>query len=51
MAETAAILARPEQKVHIPDPGASCVMADMAPAPLVETVITALNRGGRASSP
>jgi quinolinate synthase len=46
MAETAAILARPEQKVHIPDTGASCVMADMAPAPLVETVITALNREG-----
>lgn len=47
MAETAAILARPEQKVHIPDPGASCVMADMAPAPLVETVVTALNREDR----
>jgi quinolinate synthase len=47
MAETAAILARPEQKVHIPDSDASCVMAEMAPAPLVETVITALNQGGR----
>jgi quinolinate synthase len=47
MAETAAILARPEQKVHIPDINASCVMAEMAPAPLVETVIKALNQGGR----
>lgn len=47
MAETAAILARPEQKVHIPDINASCVMAEMAPAPLVEKVIAALNRDGR----
>jgi len=47
MAETAAILARPEQKVHIPDTTASCVMADMAPAPLAETVAAALNQGGR----
>ncbi len=46
MAETAAILARPEQKVHIPDPGASCVMAEMVPAPLAETVLNALNRDG-----
>ena len=46
MAETAAILARPGQKVHIPDTGASCVMAEMAPAPLVETVLTRLNRDG-----
>ncbi len=46
MAETAAILARPGQKVHIPDPGASCVMADMVPTLLAEKVITALNRDG-----
>ncbi len=46
MAETAAILARPGQKVHIPDPGASCVMADMVPTLLAEKVIAALNRDG-----
>ncbi len=46
MAETAAILARPEQKVHIPDPGASCVMANMVPTLLVEAVMTALTRTG-----
>lgn len=47
MAETAAILARPEQKVHIPDIDASCVMAEMAPSCLVETVLRRLNSGGR----
>jgi quinolinate synthase len=46
MAETAAILARPEQKVHIPDANASCVMAEMVPAPLAEEVLARLNRGG-----
>jgi quinolinate synthase len=46
MAETAAILAGPGQKVHIPDQEASCVMADMVPADLAETVVTALNRDG-----
>jgi len=46
MAETAAILARPEQKVHIPDPGASCVMAEMVPALLAEEVLSRLNRDG-----
>lgn len=46
MAETAAILARPEQRVHIPDLGASCVMADMVPAPLAEEVLSRLNRDG-----
>ena len=46
MAETAAILARPEQKVHIPDPGASCVMAEMVPALLAEEVLARLNRDG-----
>jgi quinolinate synthase len=47
MAETAAILAREGQRVHIPDSGASCVMAEMAPAPLVEAVLNRLNAGGR----
>lgn len=47
MAESAAILARPGQTVHIPDHGASCVMAEMVPALLAETVIRRLNSGGR----
>ena len=47
MAESAAILAGPEQKVFIPDPSASCVMAEMAPAPLAETVLTRLRAGGK----
>lgn len=46
MAETAAILARPGQKVHIPDSGASCVMADMVPAELAELVLRRLQSGG-----
>jgi len=46
MAETAAILARGEQKVHIPDVGASCVMAEMVPSLLAETVLSALQRDG-----
>lgn len=46
MAETAAILARPGQAVHIPDAGASCVMAEMAPDKLVEAVLTLLNSEG-----
>ncbi|MDO9632618.1 MAG: quinolinate synthase NadA, partial [Humidesulfovibrio sp.] len=32
MAESAAALARPGQKIHIPDASATCPMADMAPA-------------------
>ena len=46
MAETAAILARPGQKVHIPDAQASCVMAEMVPALLAEEVLARLNRNG-----
>ena len=30
MAESAAILRRPDQKIHIPDVNAACPMADMA---------------------
>ena len=47
MAESAAALARPGQKVHIPHPGATCPMADMAPASRVEDVLSALREDGR----
>jgi quinolinate synthase len=48
MAETAAILARPGQKVFIPDATAGCVMANMAPATLVGRVMDELSTlGGR----
>lgn len=46
MAESAAILARPDQKVHAPVPSAGCVMANMAPAPLLEAVLARLQRSG-----
>lgn len=46
MAETAAILARNGQKVHIPDTNASCVMADMVPALLAEAVLDRLQAEG-----
>ncbi|QGY41234.1 quinolinate synthase NadA [Pseudodesulfovibrio cashew] len=47
MAESAAILQRPDQKVFIPDTGASCPMADMAEAGRVETVLNLLGKSGR----
>ncbi|ACV68660.1 quinolinate synthase NadA [Desulfohalobium retbaense] len=47
MAETASILAQPEQQVYMPDHTASCVMADMAPAPLVSRILENLHREGR----
>lgn len=47
MAESAAVLAQPGQKVHIPDLQASCVMADTAPAGLVAAVLERLNESGR----
>jgi quinolinate synthase len=42
MAESAAIVRRDDQKVYIPDAGAGCVMANMAPAWLVDKVLTRL---------
>jgi len=39
MAETAAILAKPGQKVFIPEMNSRCVMSDMAPAWLVRHVL------------
>lgn len=47
MAETAAILAGPNQKVYAPDVSAGCVMANMAPAPLLETILNRLQSGGQ----
>jgi quinolinate synthase len=47
MAESAAALARPGQKVHIPHADATCPMADTAPAPRLREVLAALGGGGR----
>jgi quinolinate synthase len=47
MAESAAILAKPGQKVHIPDVHARCTMADMAPGRRVAQVLDTLIRRGR----
>ena len=47
MAESAAALARPGQKIHAPSADATCPMADMAPATRVEDVLNALREDGR----
>lgn len=47
MAETAAMLAAPGQRIHIPVREAACVMSEMAPAPLLETVLAKLRAAGR----
>lgn len=47
MAETAAMLAKPGQRVHIPARDAACVMSEMAPAPLVARVLDRLAETGR----
>lgn len=44
MAESAAILARPGQKVLIPDPVAGCPMADMIEADAAETILHRLDK-------
>lgn len=46
MAESAAIIASPDQHVYIPAPDAKCVMSEMAPAPLVENMLKRLGAGG-----
>lgn len=51
MAESAAALARAGQKIHIPHADATCPMADMAPAPRVESVLKELNAQGRKVTP
>ncbi|MEF2232067.1 MAG: quinolinate synthase NadA [Pseudodesulfovibrio sp.] len=47
MAESAAILGRPDQKIHIPDASATCPMADMAEAGRVEETLNILQKDGR----
>ncbi len=48
MAESAAIVRKDSQKIYIPDAKAGCVMANMAPADLVDKVLTKiLNESGR----
>lgn len=51
MAETAAMLAAPGQRIHIPVRDAACVMSEMAPADLVETVLARLEQAGRSVLP
>lgn len=47
MAESAAILAGAEQNVYLPVMDAGCVMANTAPAGLVDAALSALNSHGR----
>ena len=51
MAETAAILARDDQKVYAPVLQAGCVMANMAPSPLLEEALRRLSRSGARTLP
>ncbi len=47
MAETATLLAKENQFVHIPTMEADCVMAQMVPAKTLDKVLTKLNAGTR----
>ncbi len=47
MAESAALLARADQAVHLPEPDADCVMALMTPAVLLDHILTRLTSTGR----
>ncbi len=47
MAESAALLARPDQQVLLPDLGADCVMARMTPAALLDRTLQRLTASGR----
>lgn len=47
MGESAALLARPDQQVHLPESNADCVMALMTPAALLDRVLTRLTASGR----
>ena len=47
MAESAALLARPGQRVYLPETAANCVMSQMTPATRVNEVLERLNATGR----
>ena len=47
MAESAALLSRPGQFVHLPEPSAECSMALMSPADRLDKVMCALTASGR----
>lgn len=51
MAESAALLARAGQHVHLPETDANCVMSQMAPAERVDAVLDALAASGRTVVP
>lgn len=44
MAESAALLAAPGQKVHLPELSANCIMAQMAPSELVDTILASISK-------
>lgn len=47
MAESARLLAKPSQKVYLPDMNASCLMAEMVPAALLDIVIEKILAHGK----
>lgn len=47
MAESAALLARDDQRVYLPEPSAECVMATMSPPKLVREAILRLQSTGK----
>lgn len=47
MAESACLLAKPGQKVYLPDLSASCLMAKMSPAQLLDTIIEKILQHGK----
>ena len=47
MGESAALLAKPGQAVHLPEPGADCMMSLMTPAGLARRVLEQLTATGR----
>ncbi len=47
MGESAALLARPGQQIHLPETNADCVMARMTPASILERVLERLTASGR----
>ncbi len=47
MAESACLLAKEGQSVYLPDPSASCLMAEMTPADLLDIVIEKIKASGK----